>query len=95
MEFFALAAPGLVLNQWRADDAAAVTEACHHPEIGRCTRVPSHYSLDDAAAFLAKVEEDWTNDRAYNWAIRRAAGGELVGSIGLKDVDLAAGTAEV
>jgi RimJ/RimL family protein N-acetyltransferase len=85
----------LVLNQWRAEDVEDVTAACQDPEIGRWTRVPWPYTREHAVAFLEIVGPHWAEDSAYNWAIRRTPAGPPIGSIGLKDVNLEEGTAEV
>ena len=36
------------LRAWRADDAAAIHDACQDPEIQRFTTVPSPYRRADA-----------------------------------------------
>jgi len=43
----------VALRPWRANDAAAVCEACQDPQIARHTYVPQPYTLADAEGFIA------------------------------------------
>jgi RimJ/RimL family protein N-acetyltransferase len=54
--------------------------ACRDPEIPRWTGVPSPYTEEDARTFLAQTEES-------AFAITDRESGELLGAIGLREVD--------
>ena len=54
-----LAADGLVLRDWNADDAEQVFEACQDGEIHRWTPIRPPYSMADAQRFVATSAERW------------------------------------
>jgi RimJ/RimL family protein N-acetyltransferase len=70
----------LVLRRWRADDAAAVHEACQDPDILRwIPAIPRPYTLDDARAFVTGEVELGP----HNYAVTED-GERVVGAIGLR-----------
>jgi RimJ/RimL family protein N-acetyltransferase len=83
----------LLLRPWQEEDAPCLVEAWADPEIARWTGVPAVTDLEAALRWI-------TGD-----AHRRARGlaldlvldvrGEVVGEVGLADIDGAAGTAEI
>ena len=50
--------------------------------------------LDDAGRYIALRAKEWANDIRYSWAVADPTTGELLGEVGLKELDLEAGTAE-
>jgi RimJ/RimL family protein N-acetyltransferase len=72
----------VLLRPFGEDDIPAIVAACQDPEIPRWTGVPSPYTEDDARAFLRQVEET-------AFAITDRRSGELIGAIGVREVDQA------
>jgi RimJ/RimL family protein N-acetyltransferase len=71
------------LRPWRADDVDAVVAACQDPEIQRWTQVPVPYAREHAEGFVGGIAAStWTAGGAL-FAVEPAAGGPLIGSIGL------------
>jgi RimJ/RimL family protein N-acetyltransferase len=78
----------------RVDDRPAVVEGFADPDTRRW--VPG-YRIDDltaAGAYIARRAAEWATDTRYSWAVADPFTGELLGEVGLKDLDLNAGTAE-
>ena len=71
------------LRAWRADDAAAIHDACQDPEIQRFTTVPSPYRRADAEWFLAHHVHDVADAGGACFAVEALDGPGLVGSIAL------------
>ena len=85
------------LRQLRADDhlddRPALVAAFTDPELRRFV---SH-RLDDetvAGRYIARRAEQWAAGERCSWAIAEPTTGELLGEIGLANLDLDAGTAE-
>jgi RimJ/RimL family protein N-acetyltransferase len=79
----------------RASDAPALVRACQDPEIPRWTRVPRPYLLEDARTFAAVAATEAAAGLGVALVITDAAAGALLGSIGLMEIDRAAGRAEI
>lgn len=71
----------LVLSPPVTTDIAAITRACQDPEIPRWTPLPSPYTEEDAAWFIADADKRMRADQGFEWAIR--ANGTLIGMISL------------
>lgn len=85
----------VTLRGWREDDAPGVLAACQDPDIQRWLPVPVPYREEDARGFVAGfANEEWSSGRGAPLAVVDADTGELFGSVGLKDIDAVAGTAE-
>lgn len=69
----------VTLRPWREDDAEAIVECIDgDPEISQwLDQVPQPYTLADAQAFLAGLEEQ-------AFAVTEASSGRVLGSIGLR-----------
>lgn len=65
-------------------DILAITEACQDPEIDRWTRVPSPYRKEHARAWVEAQPEE----AAVSLLAVGADSDELLGSVGLTEVDL-------
>lgn len=65
----------------------AVTAACQDPDIPRWTVVPARYSERDAREFIAGCDEALAGGRELSLAIVSAGEGELLGAIGLSELD--------
>jgi RimJ/RimL family protein N-acetyltransferase len=68
------------LRRFTDEDIPTIIAACQDPEIPRWTGVPSPYTDEDARFFLHQTEETV-------FAITERASGELLGAIGIRDVD--------
>jgi RimJ/RimL family protein N-acetyltransferase len=78
----------------RIDDRPAVVEGFTDPDTRRW--VPD-YRIEDlaaAGAYIARRAGEWAADTRYSWAVADPFTGELLGEVGLKELDLTAGTAE-
>jgi RimJ/RimL family protein N-acetyltransferase len=76
------------------DDRRAVVESFADPDTRQW--VPG-YRIDDlveAGRYIAWRTREWARDERYSWAVADPTTGELLGEVGLKDLDLDAGTAE-
>ncbi|GGW45780.1 acetyltransferase [Streptomyces lucensis JCM 4490] len=86
--------PGeLLLRPWRADDAGALLAAGQDPAIRRWNlfAVADHA---EARTRIARMHERWRAETGAVWAVARPDG-PATGLIGLNDVDLAGGAAEL
>lgn len=98
MEPVEINAGGYYLRQLRADDLIddrpALLEAFADPVHRRF--VPN-WVLDTTEAATTYVERragEWARDQRCSWAVAEPTTGELLGEVGLKRLDLDAGTAE-
>ncbi|GAA4781900.1 GNAT family N-acetyltransferase [Microbacterium gilvum] len=90
-ETLALRTARLELAPPIADDIDAIHLACQDPAVQRWTAIPSPYTRDDAAAFVARSIERSRTGEECTWAVHDAEG--LVGMIGLHRI--ADGAAEI
>jgi RimJ/RimL family protein N-acetyltransferase len=86
----------VALRPWHVDDAPAVATAIDgDPEIASwLDQVPQPYGLDDARAYIAACRRGWDEGTFANFAVVDAAGGTVLGSLGLRLADLPPGVAE-
>jgi RimJ/RimL family protein N-acetyltransferase len=84
----------IAVRPFAAADIPALVAACQDPEIPRWTRVPSPYLREDAERFLAIASAEAAAGDGVALAIA-GAGGRLVGTIGLMEVDDATGYGEI
>ncbi|MEU6668993.1 GNAT family N-acetyltransferase [Streptomyces sp. NPDC046727] len=84
---------GLELRPWRTGDADALLSAGLDPAIRQWNlfTVADHA---EARARIARMHERWRAETGAVWAVARP-GGPAAGLIGLNDVDLAGGGAEI
>jgi RimJ/RimL family protein N-acetyltransferase len=78
----------------RIDDRQTIIEAFADPESRRWL---SHLDIADLAhaqAYITRRAEGWVDETRFSWAVADPLTGDLLGEVLLKDVDLAAGTAE-
>jgi ribosomal-protein-serine acetyltransferase len=74
----------VTLRPFQAEDAAAVTEACQDPEIGRwIPMIPIPYVETDARAFILMTLQAWHDGIGCDFAIVDAASDRLLGSVGV------------
>ena len=84
-----------MLRPWTLEDVPAVTAACQDPEIPRWTVVPARYSDRDAREFIAGCDEALAEGRELSLAIASAGDDELLGAIGLSELDWVNRKAEI
>lgn len=90
----ALATERLLLRPLRAEDAAQVAQLAGDFRIAEMTRsIPHPYPPELAQRWIEQCAQDRVAGSAACFAIVERAGGELIGSIALKDI--ARGEAEV
>jgi RimJ/RimL family protein N-acetyltransferase len=86
------------LRQLRADklmdDRPALIEAFADPAHRRFVLNYRLRNSDEALEYVTLRAAQWAGDERCSWAIAEPASGDLLGEVGLKDLDLAAGTAE-
>ncbi|MFL6145788.1 MAG: GNAT family N-acetyltransferase [Labedaea sp.] len=78
----------------RLDDRQAVVENFTDPDTRRWVPGYRINDLADAGAYIARRAGEWASDVRYSWAVADPVTGELLGEVGLKDVDLVNHTAE-
>ncbi len=79
----------------RVDDRPAVLEAFGDAAMTRWIPEYSVTTMADADAYIAGRAKEWRDDRRCSWAVALPATGELAGEVGLKHLDLDAGTADI
>jgi RimJ/RimL family protein N-acetyltransferase len=84
---------GRELRPWRPEDADALVAAGQDPAIRRWNLF-TVADRADARARIARMHERWRAESGAVWAVARP-GGPAAGLIGLNDVDLAGGSAEL
>ncbi|WP_113696077.1 GNAT family N-acetyltransferase [Amycolatopsis albispora] len=98
MEPVEINAGAYYLRQLRADDLMddrpALVEAFADPVHRRY--VPNYRieTLEAAGEYVALRAREWADGTRCSWAIAEPTTGDLLGEVGLKKVDLEAGTAE-
>jgi RimJ/RimL family protein N-acetyltransferase len=86
------------LRQLRADrlmdDRPALIEGYADPTHRRYVLNLRVRNLDEAAEYVEQRAAEWAADRRCSWAIAEPTTGDLLGEVGLKNLDLVAHTAE-
>ncbi|MFJ2150810.1 GNAT family N-acetyltransferase [Streptomyces microflavus] len=85
---------GLELRAWRAGDAGTLMAAGQDPAIRRWNLLVVD-SPAEAGKRIERMHERWRNEQSGIWAIAPPDAAHAVGLIGLGDIDLAGGSAEV
>jgi RimJ/RimL family protein N-acetyltransferase len=78
----------------RIDDRPAIVEGFADPDTRYWAPGWGIEDLADAGRYVACRAEEWAKDTRYSWAVADPTTGELLGEVGLKELDLAAGSAE-
>jgi RimJ/RimL family protein N-acetyltransferase len=87
----------VALRPWgERGDVAAITSACNDRAIAEfLDMIPSPYTEDDARWYIQQCREGWAEGTVTNFAITDAAGGDVIGSIGVRWLEPDQGVAEV
>jgi RimJ/RimL family protein N-acetyltransferase len=79
----------LFLGAFDPEDAAELQRLAGAREIADTTvSIPHPYDLDHALAWIGQQRREAVRGRAVNFAIRLVPAGPLIGSAGLRDIDL-------
>ncbi len=81
----------LLLRRWRAADLPAAAAMNADPAVMRY--FPAPLSSGESAAMVQRQEASFSAHGYGLWAVELAAGGGLIGAVGLLDVDIDAGFA--
>jgi len=85
----------LILGPFEPNDAAELQRLAGAREIADTTvSIPHPYELDQAVAWIEQQRREAVRGRAISFAIRLLKG-TLIGSVGLRDIDLEHGQAEL
>jgi len=76
-------------------DVPDIVAACRDPEIPRWTRVPSPYTREDAKQFVAAVTAEAASGHGVALALCDPGTDRLIGTVGVMEVDRAAGYCEI
>ncbi|QWF79368.1 GNAT family N-acetyltransferase [Amycolatopsis sp. CA-230715] len=76
------------------DDRPALVEGFTDPVFRRFEPGLAVTTLEDAGAYIAKRDAEWAADERCSWAIAEPTTGALLGEVGIKKLDLDAGTGE-
>ena len=86
----------LNLGAFRLEDAAALQQLAGDRQIADTTvSIPHPYELDHALAWIANQRRERVRGRAINLAICLGPEAQLIGSVGLRDIDPAHRQAEL
>ncbi|MCW2666977.1 MAG: family N-acetyltransferase [Frankiales bacterium] len=88
-----LTGEGLVLRQWRRDDADAVLAGLSNAESARWLPVPSPYTAEDARAFVETAPHRWVS--GHSAALCVQVDGQVAGLVVLMPSTLDRGLAEL
>lgn len=83
----------MLLRPWGTADAP-VLHAAYQDEAIRRWHMNHVTSRSEAQEWIAASRRAWQQERDAQWAITRAEGGEVLGRVGLRRIDLAQGQAE-
>jgi len=76
----------LILRPFELSDAQRVSELCNNYNIYKNTlTLPFPYTIESALTWIPTHEENFTNDKLYEFAITDKVTGELYGAIGLSN----------
>lgn len=86
----------LLLRPYVMEDAEQLTSLLQDPEIHRWTNsIPFPYSMDDARSFISRRAEADETGSSFVWAVTHNDSGQLIGAMGLHEVDSTAGRGEL
>lgn len=85
----------ITLRVWRDEDAAAVLAACQGPDIQHWLPLPVPYLEEHAHGFVIDfATSEWSSGQGAPFAVVDSGSQVLLGSAGLKDIDLNGKVAE-
>jgi len=76
----------LILRPYELSDAQRVSELCNNYNIYKSTlTLPYPYPIESALAWIPTHEENFKNDKCYEFAIANKTTSELYGAVGLSN----------
>ncbi|MFC3964390.1 GNAT family N-acetyltransferase [Nocardia jiangsuensis] len=75
----------VLLDRPRVGDIGTIVAHCQDPAIAEWVTIPVPYGRSDAEFYLSEIVGKGWAGRSPVWAVRRAGGGPMLGSIGLHD----------
>jgi RimJ/RimL family protein N-acetyltransferase len=88
-------AGAFTLRLWEAADTSFVFDAAQDGEVRRWSSLPSPFTAGDAARFVREHARNQPEGVSAWFAITLTESGELLGSVGFSELDLASGTGEI
>jgi RimJ/RimL family protein N-acetyltransferase len=85
----------VTLRPWQTDDTSFVFHACQDPDIQRWAEVPVPFTALDAATFVSTHARHQPEDVGVFLASTRTDSGEVLGSVGIAQIDWAMRTGVV
>ncbi|MBU6533832.1 GNAT family N-acetyltransferase [Streptomyces sp. NPDC057245] len=85
---------GLLLRPWRTDDAPAVHAVFQDPLMHQW-HARAADSEEEVRGWIAEWQRAWEGERSVQWAVADASDDRLLGRVGLREVVLGDGVAEV
>ncbi|HEY0638464.1 MAG TPA: GNAT family N-acetyltransferase [Pseudonocardiaceae bacterium] len=79
----------------RIDDRPVILTALTDQATVRWLAHLEVLTLDDATTYVTRRAAEWEAGTRCSWAVAEPSTGDMLGEVGLKELDLAAGTAEV
>ena len=78
----------ITLRKLKRSDAVSIQRHANNCDIARfLPRLPSPYTMDEARKWITTTSRLARQDKAYNFGIEDGQGGEIVGMIGLRNVN--------
>jgi ribosomal-protein-alanine N-acetyltransferase len=78
----------LILGDCRAEDAPELQRLAGAREIADTTlRIPHPYHLDDELSWISRQNSQGARGEIANFALRQVSSGQLIGCVGLRDID--------
>jgi len=84
---------GLILRPWQANDVSVVLEAYADPAIQQWNMRKMNQA--EAAEWIQSWKSSWTAETDAGWAVAEAETGAIVGRLGLREIHLDEGRAQV
>lgn len=84
---------GLILRPWQGNDVPVVVEAYADPAIQQWNM--RSMNEVEAAEWIQSWKSSWMAETDAGWAVAEAESGAVVGRLGLREIHLAEGQAEV
>lgn len=79
----------------RVDDRPAVLANFADPGTARWIPEYTVATMADADAYVARRAREWRDDQRCSWAVAEPSTGAMLGEVGLRNLDLAAGIADI
>ena len=82
-----LESANVIIRPFTVQDAPAMYAYASDPETTKIMRFSTHKSIEETEALLKQWEHAYSSERFYNWAVVCKECNEVIGSIGLVEVN--------